>query len=413
MSQNVGECWVGVDWGDREHHVCVKDAEGRELSHFKISQSQEGLEELVGRLRSFGCIRGVAVETPHGLLIQKLLEAGIPVYPINPKLSKAWRSGESVSEAKSDAADSEALAEGLRQRHDKLRRLEPDDPLTRELAILCKDECELIARRTELVNRLTSTLKLYHPEAREWFSDWTAPTAWQFLLSFPTPEALRRAGRQKLIGFLKTHRIGLSPVWRQRVDRHGESSGWPSDEATVRAKRLLAVALAKELITLQAALQQYRQAIEALFPQHPDASLFRSLPRSGKKLAPRLLSCFGSNRDRFDSVEGPLALSGSVPVTRKSGKHIGVCFRWACQKDFRNAITLYALQSINEVAWARTCYDRCRKRGLDHYRALRDLASKWIKIIFRMWKDRRPYDERIILASLIRHGSPIMQNSDS
>jgi len=413
MSQNVAECWVGVDWGDTEHHVCVKSAEGRVLSCFKVSQSEEGLEELVARLRSFGCVRGVAVETPHGLLIQKLLEAGLPVYPINPKLSKAWRSGESVSEAKSDPTDSESLAEGLRQRHDKLRRLEPDDPLTRELAILCRDECELIGRRTELVNRLTSTLKLYNPQARQWFNDWTAPTAWQFLLSFPTPEALRRAGRQKLIGFLKTHHIGLSPIWRERVDHHGEPSRWPSDEATVRAKSRLAIALAKELLTLQASLNQYRQDIEELFPQHPDAELFRSLPRSGKKLAPRLLSCFGSNRDRFDSVEGPLALSGSVPLTQRSGQRIAIHFRWACQKDFRNAITLYALQTINQVAWARTCYDQCRQRGLDHYRALRQLASKWIKIIFRMWKDRRPYDERLFLTSLARHGSPIIQHSNS
>jgi len=410
METHESRYWVGLDWGDTGHAVCVLDEEGKEVESFAVPHTAAGLEELVGRLRSRGEIGGVAVETTRHLVVQKLLDAGLPVYPINPKLSKHWREGESVSAAKDDPLDAVVLAEGLRQRHERLRRLQPDDPLLQELRLLCADETRLIADRTALVNRLKATLKEYYPEALAWFDDWTKPTAWDFVLAFPTAEDLAGAGRKKLYGFLKSHHIGLRPIWQERVEGRRKTPAWPSDPATVAAKRLLAISLAKQLRTLQANLDEYRERIVALYGDHPDAGLFSSLPGAGDKLAPRLLTHFGTDRQRFESAASLELLSGVVPVPHRSGKSRQVSMRHTCQRAFRNTLHLFAFLSIQKSVWARAFYDRARRKGQSHALALRNLARKWLRILYRMWQERQPYDEARYLAALIRRQSPLLQD---
>jgi transposase len=398
-----------VDWGNERHTVCVVDTDGREVTSFEAAHTAEGLDALARRLQEHGPICGVAVETTRSLVVQKLLDAGFVVYPVNPKLSHAWREGWKVAAPKEDASDARVLAEGLRQRQAQMRPLRPDDPQTRELRLLCADESRLIADRTALVNRLQAALREYYPEALAWFDDWAKPTAWDFVLAFPTPEALARASRKKLYGFLRTHSIGLHPIWQKRVDGRRAAPAWPSDPATVEAKSLLALALAKELRTLQASLDLYRQRIEKLYGDHPDSSLFSSLPGAGPKLAPRLLTHFGSDRQRYDSAESVQCLSGTAPVTHQSGRFKHVRMRWECQRDFRNTLHLFAFLTLERSTWARAFYDRARRAGQSHGLALRNLARKWLKILYRMWQERRPYDEGRYLASLIRRRSPLVQ----
>jgi hypothetical protein len=253
------------------------------------------------------------------------------------------------------------------------------------------DECALIGQRTALVNQLQAALKEYYPSALEWFSDWTSPTAWDFVLTFPRPEALQRASRRKACGFLRAHHtclpvgmVGLTPLWQGRVDQRDQAAAWPSDPPTVEAKEFLAVALAKQLRTLQANLEAYRKRIEELYQQHPDAFLFSSLPGAGPKLGPRLLTHFGTDRDRFTpacrrgrSAQSLQQLSGTVPVTRQSGRRRDVVIRRACQKPFRKTMHLFAFQTIERSAWARAFYDQARQAGQPHSLALRNLASKW------------------------------------
>jgi len=355
----------------------------------------------------------VAVETTRSLMVQKLLDGGWTVYPVNPKLSHAWREGWRVAAPKTDRTDARVLAEGLRQYQAHLRPLKPDDPRTRELKILCADESRLIGHRTALVNQLQAALREYYPQARAWFDDWAKPTSWDFVLAFSTPEALAQASRKKLYGFLKSHYIGIQPIWQERVDGRSRRPAWPSDEATVEAKRFLAVALAKELRTLQASLDLYRERIEALYGDQPDASLFDSLPGVGPKIGPRLLSHFGTDRSRFDSAEGIEQLGGAVPVTKQSGRSRGVHMRRQCQKEFRNTLHQWCFLTLERSAWARAFYDHCREVGQSHALALRNLGRKWIRILYRMWKDHVAYDEGRYLASLIRHRSPLVQHIPS
>jgi hypothetical protein len=399
--------WVGIDWGDRSHSVCLLAASGELLESFTIEHSAEGLDALTTRLLGHGPVLGVAIETDQHLLVYQPLRAGLPVYPVNPKIAHEWGKCLKVDPPKSDQRAAWTLASGLRAFAAHLRPLRPDDPLTRELDLRCGHECDLIASRTAFANKLKDTLKRYFPEFLEWFSALTHPTAADFLLAYPTPQALRQAPKADLCRFLRGHRIRIGPRWQALLDGRAGKTPWPSDEAAARAYADYAAGLARQLKALNATLAELRERIEALFAQHPDAALFRSLPSAGPKLAPRLLASFGSDRERYPDAGAVQALGGAVPLTRQSGGKKDVLFRWACRKDFRTTLHLFAFGTLRHSPWARAYYDRARGRGQSHALALRNLAAKWLKIIFRMWQTRTPYHEALYLRSLREHGSPL------
>lgn len=400
--------WAGVDWSDDHHWVHVVDDRGETKMAFPVEHTDVELVEMCRRLRAVANLGGIAIETTRHVLVRALLDAGLSVYPINPKMAHAWIKGESVAGAKSDPTDTGALARGLAQHHARLRPLGLDDDATRTLRFLCRDEMALIAQQTALVNQLQSVLKEYYPLAISWFADWTTLTAWDFVVTFPRPEDLRTARRQKVVGFLRRHRLGLSPLWRDRIDRERKTSAWPSDPVLSDARSDYAVALVKMLQTLREQLKAYRKRIETLFAQHPDAALFRSLPGAGPKLAPRLLVAFGSDRERYESARSLQQLGGCVPVTRQSGKRRHVAFRRACQKFFRTTLHQFADCSRSYCVWAEAAYQNARHAGHSHGHALRILASKWLKIIYRMWVTHTAYDDAYYLAQLIRRGSPVI-----
>jgi transposase len=397
--------FAGVDWGDKTHSICVIDEQGAEAEAFDVRHDAAGLDELAGRLKKHEPLAGVAIETSKGPLVSMLASSGIIVYPVNPKVAKAWREGWSANGAKTDPGDARTLAHGLRQHHQNLRPLLLDSPLARELAILCADEKSLIQQRTAVVNVLIAALKAYYPEALGWFDDWTSPTAHDFIISFPTPAALRAASKKRLFGFLKTHNIGLSEAWKKRIDAaRGSGPAWPADAPVRAAKSLLAVSTARQLRTIDAVLREYRKRIADLFENHPDSGIFSSLPGAGAKLAPRLLSSFGDNRAKFQSAHSAQELSGVVPYKFKSGKIDFDKFRFACDKNFRDTITSFAYQSTRFCPWATAFYVKAKDRGQSHFLALRNLAAKWIKIIFRMWTDNVTYNDAVITRSLYMHG---------
>jgi len=171
---------------------------------------------------------------------------------------------------------------------------------------------------------------------------------------------------------------------------------------------LRAGTLAKQLKTLAASLDAYRQRINQLFEESPDAALFKSLPGAGEKLAPRLATILGEDRQRLDSAEAVQQLTGTAPVPYASGKKTVICFRWACSKHRRNTMHLFAWCSIRQCAWARAFYDGCRARGASNALALRKLGFKWLKIIFAMWQRHETYNESRYIEALKKHGSPLV-----
>ena len=407
MNATVSQRWAAVDWGDSSHTVCIVEADGKQIASFTVEHNAEQLEQMVLEIKKHAPIAGVAVETDHGLLIHQLVEADLTVYPINPKLSDQWRAARSVAGAKSDAADSFTLADGLRMHQAQLHPLKPDDPLTRELRGFCHHEVQLIQELTAEVQKLKAALKEYYPEALPWFDSWTCPAAWDFITTFPTPDHLREAKTGKFLALLKHHRMHYTPQWQQMVADRCKRAAWLGDPVVTHVQSHVALDAVAKLRTIHSAIKQCRKHIDELFAKHPDADIFKSLPGAGKKLAPRLLADIGSQRDRYQSPLAIQQLSGTAPVTRSSGKSRKVKIRWACRKGFRHDLYWLASCSRKKAAWAQAFYDQARARGDSHALALRKLGYKLLRIIFRLWQDRQVYNEQRYLLSLQRHGSPL------
>ena len=336
--------FVGFDWASDHHDVVLVDRHGKVVEEFRFDDTAEGWQLLIKKLRKHPD-PAVAIETSSGATVERLLEAGYAVYPVNPKAAKRYRERKAPSGTKSDRFDAWSLADALRLDGHTWRLLKSDDPLTAELRLLCRDEIVLIEQRTALVCQLRAALREYYPVALEAFDQWTVPPAWAFIEAFPTPAALTAAGKRKWEKFLHTHKLYRPQTYQKRLDLFAQAQTFCGSEATMNAKSMLAVALASQLRVLQSHLDKFRDQIEKLFAKHPDHDLFGSLPGTGDKLAPRLLAELGDNRERFGSPEALQCHAGTAPVSFQSGQLNRVRFRQACHKVLRYTVHLWADRS--------------------------------------------------------------------
>jgi transposase len=386
--------FVGLDWAATTHAVCVIDEVGTVRWRGTVSHSAAGLAELVHRVTRFGppASLPVALERPSGLVVDTLMEAGFPVVPIHPNVVKASRPRYSAAGAKSDPGDAYLLADLLRTDGHRFRALQPLADETRALRALVRGRDDLVAQRVAFANQLRALLERFWPGAAAIFADVDSPIALAFLTRYPTPQSAERLDERRLALFLRRHaycgrRSAAELLARLRsapLSRTGPAESAASGE--------LVHALVAVLTPLVAQLQQLSAAIAAGLDQHPDGPLLQSLPRSGQINAAQILAELGDDRARFPSPDQLAAEGGVAPVTRASGKHRSVAFRWACNKRLRQALTTFADNSRHASAWAATVYARARARGCDHAHATRILARAWVRILWRCWQDRRPYD---------------------
>ena len=262
-----------------------------------------------------------------------------------------------------------------------------------------------IEQRTALVNQRIAALREYYPCALQLFEDWTRPAAWSLIAAFPTPLALQHAGKRRWEKFRHTHRRWRSDTAAQRRELFATANALAASPAVVGAKSLLAATLVKVLQTLQGQLDPYRQRIPQAFTQHPDHDLFGSLPGAGEKLAPRLLAGLGAVREVYPDAEALCCQAGVSPVSFQSGKLDQARIRWACDVVLRHPVHLWADCSRKKSAWAQACYHHKRKAGHSHASALRCLGKRWLKILWRLWTDRKTYDESRRQENQKQHGS--------
>jgi transposase len=404
--------FVGFDWAYDKHDVVVVDGQGEVRVELEFPDTREGWDHLQKALAALparaasGASVGVAIETRCGPAVERLLALGVAVYPMNPKAAERYRDRKAPSGIKNDLLDAWSFADALRTDGHGWRRLLPEDPATQELRMLCRDEITLIEERTALVNKLQEALHAYYPAALEAFEDWTMPCAWAFLARFPTPADLARKGKRTWEKFLHTHRLGRPETYAQRLAVFGRALEMASPApAVTSAKSLLATSLGRQLQTLQEQLDVYRQRIEEAFARHPDHDLFDSLPGAGPKLAPRLLSELGSNREVFAAPQDLQCYAGAAPVTRQSGQRRFAKMRRACNKVLRATVHLWANESRRQCAWAQAYYQQKKDAGQSHAQALRCLGLRWLKILWKMWQERCRYDEARHLRNQTRHGS--------
>jgi transposase len=384
--------YVGLDWADQHHDLVILDEAGRQAGSRRVAHTKEGLEDLKDFLLSvtlqpeqLACI----VETTHGLLITFLLEAGLPVYPVNPKTVDRRRN---AAGAKTDQIDAYLLAKTGRSDLADLRRLQPDSPKVAELKTLTRDQDALIQMQTRLVNQLTACLKDYYPVALSLFCKLQQPSTLIFLQTYPTPELAQAASFEEIEAILGQAKHPTAAKAATRILEVLRQPQLRADEVTVRTKSRLMLSLVRQLQVVVQDIAAYEKEIHTLFLTHPDHAIFASLPRAGRRLAPRLLAEWGDDRERYENAQAIQALAGTAPVAFQSGKYAKAHKRYACVKPLRNALYAFAWQTTLTETWALDYYQRKRAEGKSHSMAVRALANVWVRIIFAMWVNRRVYD---------------------
>lgn len=400
--------WVGLDWADQKHAVCVLD--GTSQLEQELEHSPEAIAAWAADLRRRfdGRPVAVALEQSRGALIYALMQyEHLRLFPINPKQLARYREALSVGGKKDDPADARLLARFLRDHQDVLRVWKPDDAQTRELGRLCELRRKMVEDRKKTVQQLTATLKQYYPQALEVAGELHQPQALELLRRWPTLQALQRAHPGSVRRcFSRSGRRNQEKV-EALVETIRAFQPLTEDQAVIRPNALYAGLLVKQIEQLNRAVSSLDEQIAHRFAEHPDAVVFRSLPGAGAALAPRLLTACGSDRQRLEAASNLQAYAGIAPVTERSGASCRVHRRYACPKFIRQTFHEFADQARRWSPWSKAYYQLLRERGKKHHAALRALAFKWIRIIFRMWQTHTTYDEAKYLEQLKKNGSPI------
>jgi transposase len=403
--------YIGLDWADTEHEVTMLVVETGVVETRKLKQESEALADWIQSLRErfSGRKVAIAIEQRKGALIYALMCYDFLIlYPVNPKTLARFREAFNTSGAKSDPADSELLLDLIRLHRDKLRLWVPEDADTRLLQMLVEERRALVDEVTRLTNRLKSTLKQYFPQALEWAGELDSGQALDFLTRWPTLESIRKAGALAVEKFYRRHSVRNQDKIEQRLKAIKEARALTTDRAVVAVSRMKALAIVRQLRALVKSIAEMEARIQELFEQHRDYQVFSSFPCAKKVLAPRLLVAFGGDRTRYKSALELQSFSGIAPVTRSSGKSKTIHKRMACPRFLRQTFHEYAGQSIKKAGWARVYYQRHRDKGVKHHAAVRALAYKWIRIMFRCWQEQEPYDEAKYISSLKRRSSPLV-----
>lgn len=385
--------FAGIDWASQSHSVCVLDAAGRAELRLELPHNKEGIERLIRQLKSFAGVV-IAIERPSGLLVDALVEAGLRVVPIHPNVLKASRARYRGA-GKSDPGDAYMLADLLRTDGHRFRALEPQSDEIRALRALVRTRDDLVDSRLALANQLRSLLESFWPGAAEIFYGIDTPIALAFLSRYPTPQSAAHLGEKRLASFLAQHSYcGRRPV-AALLERLQTAAAGRAGELEAEAKGELVRSLASILERLVAELAKLSARIEHTVASLADGQIIMSFPRSGRVCAAQILAELGSVRERFPTEAQLAAEAGVSPVTYAAGKHRSVVFRFACNHRLRRALTCFADQSRHANPWAAHVYQRARARGCDHPHAIRILARAWVRVLWRAWYTRIPYQPHL------------------
>jgi transposase len=401
--------FAAIDWADQKNFWRLLPAGSQRSEEGELDNTPEAVEAWAANLQRRFDGRPVAVclEQSRGPLVYMLSKyPHLVLFPVHPTTAARYRETFTPSGAKADPSDTASLLDLLLRHRERLRRLQPDTVETRLLHFLVEERRQAVDEKTRQNNRLTACLKLYFPQILQWFDDVTSPLVGELLERWPDLQQLQRAHPGTLRKFFHQHNCRSKELMEERIQAIYQAIPATQDAAVLEAGTRIARALVALLAVLRSNITAFDQRIAELVGAHPDAGLFASLPGAGAVLVPRLIVAFGTRRDHYQSADEMQRYSGIAPVKESSGKSQWVHFRFACPKFLRQTFHEFASHSIRYSVWAKAYYEHLRqdeKKG--HHAAVRSLAFKWIRIIFRCWKDGRPYDEEIYLQSVRRRGS--------
>ncbi len=409
-TSNDYAAFVGIDWADQQHAFCLQLAGQSAQEAGTLEQKPDVIGPWVAKLRErFGGRRiAVAVEQSRGALIHALMSYDfIVLYPLHPSTVAKFREAFKSSGAKSDPLDARDILEILTKHLERLKPLEPDTEQTRLLGRLVEDRRKAVQLRARHIQALKAALKEYYPQALELCSgNVTSRFAADLLKRWPSMEALHQAKASTLKRFYYGHNIRSPQVLEAALRVAGHSKTLTTDGAIVESGSRLALMYAELIQSLNRIIAQYDQRIQAVFAAHPEAYLFAGLPGGGPVMAPRLLAFFGTNRSRFEEAQNIASLTGIAPVTQSSGRTKVVYARRACPKFDRQTFHEFARVSVPYCQWAQNyVHYYTTAKGKGYHTAVRALGFKWIRILFRCWKTRTPYNEARYLEALKGSGS--------
>lgn len=401
---------VGVDWADKKHDICiVPPGEGpREFD--QVLHKVRAIDDWIRSLHlRFGGPIAVAIELSSGPVISVLQKYDfVVIHPINPSTLAKYREAFTPSRAKDDPTDAEFAVDLLLHHPERFKPLRPQSSDMRALGTLVEQRRQMVAERVRITNRLRSALKQYYPQALEWFEDVDTVLFCDFIARWPTLLQAKRARSSTLLKFFHAHNMRREHVLKSRLDAIKEAMPLTEDEAVIVPFRLKALVHTEQLELILKAIKMFDEQIDQLATRQKDYKLFRALPGAGPSLAPRLMVAFGEQRDRFASASELQKYSGVAPVTVRSGKKEWVHWRLQCPTFLRQTFVEWAGQTINKSYWAGVFYRQQRAKGCTYQAAVRALAFKWIRIVYRCWQTGVAYDEAIYLKALERRGSPLL-----
>lgn len=413
LMTNEFAAFIGLDWADAKHDLCLQVA-GSDKREFQVlAHRPEVIDAWATALlqRFQGQPIAIALELNKGPIVEALRKYdGIVLFHINPMMLAKYREAFTPSRAKDDPTDAELQLELLLRHRDKLKPLVPQSPEMRALAQLVEHRRRLVADRVRITNRLTSTLKHYFPHVLQWFPNKETKLFCDFLIQWPTLKAAQLARRSILAGFFRQHHVHGEQRITERLEAIKNATPLTRDEGIIMPHALLVQSLIAQLRATLEAIECFDHAIAERAQTHPDFALFEALPGAGAVLAPRLLVAFGEQRERYGAAAEVQTYAGIAPVMERSGKQSWVHWRCQCPKFMRQTFVEWAAESIQFSFWARAYYQQQRDKGASYQAAVRSLAFKWIRIVFRCWQNGTSYDESVYLAALQRRGSPLITN---
>jgi len=385
--------FAGVDWASEKHDVVVQNAAGEELLAASFAHDEAGLRSLCRQLVRLN-VELVAIERPDGVLVERLLDAGLRVLALHPNQVAAARARFRVSGGKSDRFDAFVLCELARTDHHRFRVLEPDSDQTKALRALCRAREDLVQTRVALTNQLRAELERFWPGAVKIFRSIDSPIALAFLEKYPSPIEAKTLGEERLAAFLARRHYSGGKTPAELLRKLRSAPEGRAGELEIRTRRQLVLALVALLGPLVTQIKQLERQIAQALDEHPDGELFRPLFRDRKSVitVAELVAEIGDCRARYPTGDALAGDAGQAAVAIESGKRKVACYRWACNKRLRDAFCTLADSTRHWHPWAADHYARAIARGHDHPRAIRGLGRAWCRVLWRCWQDHTPYD---------------------
>lgn len=385
--------FIGIDWGGSEHQLSAVDASGDVVGKARVEHTVAGMAVIDDFITTTGATTPVvcAIERGEGLLVEHIQAAGVPLFCISPKISSRARERYRLANTKSDAFDAFVLADTLRHEHRHWRALSIPSDETATIAALSRDRERIVHMQRMVESRLRAVLEAYHPAPLHLFSSLDRDIALAFLRDYPTPDAARRVGPERMARFCRRHGYSgrTDPgalVQRMRPHLLNAAPG------TATGKQVAALAMADQLELFNRQVRSYDTLLADAVAAHPDGPLFLSFPGIGPTIAATFIGEMGDDRARYPNAGAMLAETGLAPVTRASGRTHQVRFRYAANKRMRHAIDWWMTVAAREDDWSKAVYDNARAHRQSRYRAYRGLGARWTRILWRAWTDHQPYD---------------------